>query len=82
MKIPGPPQGFEWKGAASGESRNSLTNLRVEPGFELKSAPAGKTIASTIGSLRGLSLLIRSWGRRCWIFDIAIPRRVSGLSEP
>lgn len=82
MKTPGPPQGFEWKGVASAESRNSLMNLRVEPGFESKAAPAGKTIASTIGSLRGLSLLIRSGGSRCSILDIAISKRVSGLSEP
>lgn len=57
-------------------------NLRVESGFESKAAPVGTTIASTIGFVRELILVIRSGGRRCSILEIAISRRVSGLSEP
>lgn len=79
MKIPGPPEGLAWKGAAEGESRKILINRRVLAGEDLGRR---RTRASIIGFGRGVSLLMRSAGRICSICDMRIPRRVSGLSEP
>ena len=63
MKIPGPPEGLEWNGAAAGESRKVLVKVRVRAGLPLVAFPAGKTNASMIGVLRGLIFLMRSGGR-------------------
>lgn len=82
VKTPGAPEGLNWKGEASGESRKVVMNLRVRIGSESKIWPDWKIIISTIGSGREVRLRIRSLGRRCSIRWMGMPGWGSGLSEP
>lgn len=82
MKTPGAPEGLDWKGDASGESRKVLMNLRVRVGSESKIWLDGKIIISMIGFEREVRLRIRSLGRICSIRWIGMPGWGSGLSEP